>query len=266
MSAAVMTRSGGVATEPSGRRRAQRQRMRRRRRLAGGELAAQPGGVLARGAQIGLEPARGAAPFCLPEPGRDAADDHPGDHQHENQHEKRRAHHHGRIGRVERIERDGDDVAVGDRERHDDEAERHQDDGGDDLANHGRASLEGCTAEELPETRKRHHTGRRPSRARFAGRLTMTVASSRSIAPNSNRTYAPSDRLRRSRISLPVLKKGTYFWSTETSAPVRGLRPVRAGRFFTEKAPKPRSSTRSPRAMAAMISPRIAFTIFSTSR
>ena len=36
--------------------------------------------------------------------------------------------------------------------------------------------------------------------------------------------------LRRSRISLPVLKNGTLFFSTETCAPVRGLRPVRAGR------------------------------------
>jgi hypothetical protein len=45
----------------------------------------------------------------------------------------------------------------------------------------------------------------------------------------------------RSRISLPVLKNGTDFLSTETCAPVRGLRPVRAGRCFTENAPKPRN-------------------------
>src|SRR5580692_8422628 len=73
-------------------------------------------------------------------------------------------------------------------------------------------------------------------------------------------------RLSRSRISLPVLKNGTHFWSTATWAPVRGLRPVRAGRCFTENAPKPRSSTRSPRAIAAMISLRMALTMFSTSR
>jgi len=47
---------------------------------------------------------------------------------------------------------------------------------------------------------------------------------------------------------------------------IRGLRPARAGRCLTEKAPKPRSSTRSPRASAATISSRIAFTMFSTSR
>src|SRR4029079_18232191 len=63
--------------------------------------------------------------------------------------------------------------------------------------------------------------------------------------------YAGAALLSRSRISLPVLKNGTDFCATETCAPVRGLRPVRAGRFFTEKAPKPRNSTRSPRAIAA---------------
>src|ERR1700730_3461111 len=73
-------------------------------------------------------------------------------------------------------------------------------------------------------------------------------------------------RLRRSRISLPVLKNGTLLRSTDTCAPVRGLRPVRAGRFLTETAAKPRHLTRPPRAIAATISPRIALTIFSTSR
>src|SRR6516165_7889019 len=73
-------------------------------------------------------------------------------------------------------------------------------------------------------------------------------------------------RLRRSRISLPVLKNGTHFLSTATWAPVRGLRPVRAGRCLTEKAPNPRNSTRSPRDIAAIISPRMALTMFSTSR
>src|SRR3981189_3333891 len=52
----------------------------------------------------------------------------------------------------------------------------------------------------------------------------------------------PLSRFRRSRISLPVLKNGTLFWSTGTCAPVRGLRPARAGRCFTENAPKTRNS------------------------
>ena len=70
----------------------------------------------------------------------------------------------------------------------------------------------------------------------------------------------------RSRISLPALKNGTYFSVTGTLVPVRGLRPTRAGRFFTENAPKPRSSTRSPRDSAAAISSRMALTMCSTSR
>ncbi len=48
--------------------------------------------------------------------------------------------------------------------------------------------------------------------------------------------------------------------------PVRGLRPVRASLFFTEKAPNPLSSTLSPRASAAVISSKIVVTIVSTSR
>ncbi len=73
-------------------------------------------------------------------------------------------------------------------------------------------------------------------------------------------------RLTRSRSSLPALKNGTAFSSTSTEAPVRGLRPSRASRFLTEKAPKPRSSTRSPRASAAVISLNTVATIVSTSR
>jgi len=59
----------------------------------------------------------------------------------------------------------------------------------------------------------------------------------------------------RARISLPVLKNGTDFCSTNTYAPVRGLRPARARRRLTENAPNPRNSTRSSRASAAVISP-----------
>jgi len=53
---------------------------------------------------------------------------------------------------------------------------------------------------------------------------------------------------------------------TGTDSPVRGFRPIRASRCFTEKAPKPRSSTRSPRASAAVISSKSVETMRSTSR
>src|SRR5690606_17138687 len=68
------------------------------------------------------------------------------------------------------------------------------------------------------------------------------------------------------RNSLPVLKKGTNFSATSTAAPVRGLRPVREGRRFTENAPKPRNSTRSPRDRALAISSKIVPTMRSISR
>src|SRR5262249_9771592 len=72
--------------------------------------------------------------------------------------------------------------------------------------------------------------------------------------------------LRRSRRSLPVLKKGTNFSATDTLAPVRGLRPCRGARCLTVKAPKPLSSTLSPRASASTISLKTTLTIRSMSR
>jgi class 3 adenylate cyclase len=51
-----------------------------------------------------------------------------------------------------------------------------------------------------------------------------------------------------------------------TNAPVRGFLPVRASRNFAKKLPNPRSSTRSPRAIAAVISAKMVLTIFSQSR
>jgi hypothetical protein len=65
---------------------------------------------------------------------------------------------------------------------------------------------------------------------------------------------------------FPVLKEGTAFLPTETGTPVLGFRPVRPSRNFTKKAPNPRSSTRSPRAIVAVISEKMVLTIFSASR
>ena len=62
------------------------------------------------------------------------------------------------------------------------------------------------------------------------------------------------------------LRAGMNFSDTETAAPVRGLRPMRAPRCLTEKAPKPRSSTRSPRDSASPTSSKTVVTILSTSR
>ena len=58
----------------------------------------------------------------------------------------------------------------------------------------------------------------------------------------------------RSRIPLPILKKGMHFASTFTGSPVRGFRPTLALRSRTENAPNPLSSTRSPSSKALVIS------------
>jgi hypothetical protein len=71
--------------------------------------------------------------------------------------------------------------------------------------------------------------------------------------------------LSRDFISLPLLKKGTALLATKTKAPVRGFRPVLPSRNFMKNTPNPRSSTRSPRAIAAVISEKMALTIFSAS-
>jgi hypothetical protein len=69
----------------------------------------------------------------------------------------------------------------------------------------------------------------------------------------------------RSLRSFPDLKKGTDFASTATAAPLRGLRLTRGSRRLTVKAPKPRSSTRSPRASAPVMPAKMVATMVSTS-
>src|SRR3954463_3517490 len=73
-------------------------------------------------------------------------------------------------------------------------------------------------------------------------------------------------RLRRSRSSLPALRRGPALPGTATFAPVRGLRPTRSPRPRVENMPKPRSSTRSPRLSAAPIRSNTVSTIRSRSR
>ena len=69
-----------------------------------------------------------------------------------------------------------------------------------------------------------------------------------------------------SRISLPARKYGTYLPGTLTASPVRGLRPSRAGRYFTEKLPNQRTSTRIPRLRAQTIDRKTMLTASSALR
>src|ERR1700686_992919 len=191
---------------------------------------AQVGQLRPRLPRIGFVLPRGAPPVALPEPGRAASRHHANDRHRDDDDEQRQRDAGRWIAGVERIERHRHQMTIGDREDDKDQAQRNQ--------------------HQRREEFSHDHLSRYWRQYQL-------------YAPASG---APPSRFRRSRISLPVLKNGTLFWSTGTCAPVRGLRPARAGRCFTEKAPKPRSSTRSPRAKAATISSRIAFTMFSTSR
>ena len=77
---------------------------------------------------------------------------------------------------------------------------------------------------------------------------------------------APASGFSRSRMSLPALKWSLAFASTETGAPFLGLRPIRARDSTMVKEPNPRSSTRSPAAMASEIRPKMASTTAWQSR
>lgn len=65
--------------------------------------------------------------------------------------------------------------------------------------------------------------------------------------------------------STPGLKWGVRFSGMETGAPVLGFRPALGARRFREKLPKPRTSTRSPRASVPAMAARIVVTEASTS-
>ncbi|PZX36941.1 hypothetical protein LY56_03348 [Roseinatronobacter thiooxidans] len=86
------------------------------------------------------------------------------------------------------------------------------------------------------------------------------ISQVRPVAPRAPR-YAPQacpssaspPGLSLSQSPFPVLNRMARFLSTATDSPVRGFRPVRALCNTVEKAPKPRSSTRSPRESASLI-------------
>src|SRR5690606_22639481 len=171
-----------------------------------------------------------AAVASLGKPGGDAAEQHA--HQQHDIKDNEKRHTIAGCSSIDRghegIDIDRDELAIGKRKGDEQRAKRHQNQPADDFVDH--------------------------------------AYSSGALAPLTFSPAQEEDLFSRSRISLPALNCGTYFSPTSTCSPVRGLRPTRAGRFLTEKAPKPRNSTRSPRAMASPISSRIALTMFSMSR
>jgi hypothetical protein len=90
----------------------------------------------------------------------------------------------------------------------------------------------------------------------------------RGVRPSVSGRWRPCRALpasTRRRRSLPALKKAVDVSRTETSSPVLGSRPTYASRRLTVNTPKPRSSTRSPRASMDAISLKMVATAVSTS-
>src|SRR5262249_1436756 len=87
-------------------------------------------------ARLGFGRPDTGAPLVLPDPGRDAADQHTKPDEDKNQNEQRRRQRQRRMRGIERIERDGDDLPVrhGKTDDHDDV--RRENRPGDELA-HG---------------------------------------------------------------------------------------------------------------------------------
>ena len=68
-----------------------------------------------------------------------------------------------------------------------------------------------------------------------------------------------------SRSPFPALNNGTFEAAIAMLSPVRGFRPCRAGRSFTEKVPNPATLTVSPLARASLMDPSTALTAVSAS-
>ena len=63
--------------------------------------------------------------------------------------------------------------------------------------------------------------------------------------------------------SLPALKAGAFAAAISISAPVCGLRPLRAARSRTSKVPKPTKATFSPLASSFLITSNNALTVLA---
>jgi len=80
------------------------------------------------------------------------------------------------------------------------------------------------------------------------------------------RAYDASDRFEALAHFLAGLEEGTYFWSTETKRAGARIAPGAGRAVLHREGAEAAQLDRSPRAMAAMISPRIASRYSRTSR
>src|SRR5438128_997629 len=139
----------------------------RKRRIAplAGGLAAQIGQLGPHLAGLGLMLTGRAAPAPLPEPGRHAAGQNAKHGHRDDHHEQRQRHRDRRRYRIEGVERDRHQMAVGDREDDEENAKRNDDQRGEEFSHDhlpsksrpGRYAIfrgSGKTAARLPSQRK----------------------------------------------------------------------------------------------------------------
>src|SRR5262249_19251318 len=108
---------------------------------------------------------------------------------------------------IEGIERNDNGLTVRNGEDDEEDRERNEDQRRDDLAEHDRAS----SFLVMPENRGHVRLALWPCKKSLAG----PIRPGRDACTSASYDGSPG-RLRRSRISLPVLKNGTDFCSTET--------------------------------------------------
>jgi len=119
-------------------------------------------------------------------------------------------------------------------------------------------AYERCSAQPLDNSCQKIDKSGLADSARDAGSKPLPATGGR-LRPRYGLLSRPS-------IALPILNAAKCLSVTFTWSPVRGLRAMRASRCLTENTPKPRSSTRSPRASAAAISVKSVATMRFASR
>lgn len=179
------------------------------------------------------------AMFALSEPGGRRPQQHTKNDRQKQENEKWRGEGQNAVFRSEGVERQRHGLTIGDTQDDEDDRQRKQDDEVDDFFDIRKYSIA----------------------ARKAGSVSVARRQERSIV-----LFVTHSGVQAFTQFLTRLEEGHPFSSTKTDSPVRGFRPERDGRFFTENAPKPRSSTRFPAARASVISSSTALTMFSTSR
>src|ERR1035437_3019514 len=161
--------------------------------------------------RIGLVLSRRGPPVALPEPGRGATRHHARDLHRNDDDEQRQGYRDRRIGGIERVERYRHEMEIGRRQTDEDQTQRNQHQSREELAHDHLALLEIGSA---------------------------SGAGSSAVAVQPFTHFLARLEKRDALLIHRYMRAGAR------------IAAGAAGRCFTENAPKPRSSTRSPRASA----------------